>query len=116
MKRVTTIGNNTPMIINGRYCWEILNETNGSEVFRMHLGTKNSNIITLLYGDNVFSIRMFDTTYTGNGDVFYFKIPFDKVEYIVEALLEAHDLKLLPIYDISTIKYIGILNSVENKE
>lgn len=102
---VTTI-NDIKMIIEGDYCWEVLKDIDGTELYRIVLGEvgQERELITCLYVNDIFSIRLFDTTYSGEGDTFYFNISFKKTSSVVKALLEAHKLKLSPIYSIKTIK------------
>ena len=94
--------NSINMILNGEYCWEILKENDNTEVFRITLG-EIEEMITLLYTKETLSIRNFNTSFSG-GDIFFLKMPFGKTHGIIKSLLEGHNLKLMPIYHISTVK------------
>lgn len=96
--------NGINMIINGDYCWRVLKENDGSEVYQIHLGEIGDGVLTLMYGRGILSIRAFNTTFSGDGDVFFLEMPFDQTGSIIEALLKGHKLDLAPLYHISTIK------------
>jgi len=104
MKRIRTI-NNINMIQCGDYNWEVLKENDGSEVFRLNIRTKKEfqNDITLFYGQGIFSVRSFNTTYNG-GDFFCFKMDFEDTPIMVERLLNGEDGYLQPIYHKDTVK------------
>jgi len=93
------------MINCGDYNWEILKEHDGSEVYRLNIRTKKEyqDDITLMYGEGIFSVRNFNTTYNG-GDFFCFKMDFKDTPIMVERLLNGEDGYLSPIYHISTVK------------
>lgn len=101
MERVTTI-NNIPMIKNGDYYWEILKENDGSEVYKIVLNGERD--IILMYGENTFSIRYFHTFFSGDGDIFFFSMPFSETHKMIDSLLVGEKCTVGPIYHKNTIK------------
>jgi hypothetical protein len=104
MERFKSI-NHINMIMCGDYCWEVLIENDGSEVYRLIIRTKTNyqSDITLMYGEGIFSVRNFRTTYCG-GDFFCFKMDFKDTPIMVERLINGEDGYLQPLYHKNTIK------------
>lgn len=102
---VQVISTNNIKLISpdNEYYWEMLKENDRTDVYRIQLGDINDKIITCLYGKETFSIRYFNTTFEG-GDVFCFKIPFEKTGDFIKALITGHGLSLMPLYHKSTLK------------
>lgn len=92
--------NGFELIQGGKYWWKVLYEADNSEIYRIDLGEIGQEIITLFYNvkNQILSIRTFNTVYDGNGDVFYFKYHFILAEGFIDALIEAHNLTVPPLY------------------
>lgn len=86
------------MIKCGDYYWEVLLENDNSEVYRIQLGDIGEDTpLTAMYGKNTFSVREFNTTFTG-GTVIFMELPFEDTPKLIESILKAHKLSLMPLY------------------
>lgn len=102
MKTLITI-NDIKVISNDEYIWEVLKENDGSKVFRINLGDIGQDILTVLYAKNTLSVREYNSTYEG-GFSLYMEMPFGNTSFIIKSIINAHNLTLMPLYHIDTVK------------
>lgn len=108
MKRVLS-SNNIPLIINGKYAWKIMNDKQYGEYFQITLGNSyldiNDKDYDLIYlpKDKILWIYIglfFDEYYRGTEKPrITMNIEFENIGIIIDGLLKANKLKLLPLYD-----------------
>ena len=105
-KRFISI-NNIPLIINGKYCWEIVNDQQCGEIYKITIGecylAKGGDYYEIFYYTYnkklIIFTGMSDYDFVGN-DVGKIKmqLEFKDAELIVDSLVKAGNLRVYPLY------------------